>query len=162
MRWPWGRNQNNASSSPCTLSRFSAKTDLTGSVRNVRSGNVGSVRNVRSVRRNEESMNRGPLTQEEMNEIRDRERRATPGPWFPVSMTPKDGIELHLAFSMNRDKSKWTYLQLNEHDIEFLRSCREDVARLLATIDAITAEKQVWRNSTNQVIDALKDTFLEM
>lgn len=107
-------------------------------------------------------MNRSPLTEEELEEIREREQRATPGPWFPVSVTPEDGVELHLAFSVNGDKSRWTYLQLNQHDIQFLRCCYEDVNRLLATIDALIVERDSWRHSTTQVLGAIKETFLKM
>lgn len=107
-------------------------------------------------------MDRGPLTEDELAAIRNRERRASPGMWFPVREGSVDGLELHLAWSMNSDRSKWTYQQLAEHDIEFLRHCRDDVTRLLTTIDALMAQRDSWRNSTNQVLNAFKDTFLNM
>ncbi|MCF8565882.1 hypothetical protein LLE49_14245 [Alicyclobacillus tolerans] len=112
-------------------------------------------------------MDRGPLSQTELDRIRRREEKATPGPWLPVGFR-SDDCKVYMALNRNTELGRkesttsWVYTGLTEHDVNFLLHCREDVARLIATIDSLTVERDTWRGSTHFVLDSLKESFLEM
>lgn len=79
-------------------------------------------------------MERRPLTDEELAEIREREQRASRGPWREHlgEIVGPDGIVIGIEYDPFDDEDR---LDISGEDREFIIHARTDVPALLATVD---------------------------
>ena len=99
------------------------------------------------------------LTQDDLNMIKERAKKATPGPWYLAYTT--DGA---LLVKKNGDIIAGTCTEVT--DAEFIKTARKYIPQLVAEIDRLresikTAERELWWGSPESACIRVSDLLKE-
>ena len=82
-----------------------------------------------------------PMTQERLDEIQEREAKATEGPWGvdgPAQCGPGDSLAVYHV----EDGGTVAYVQPSWDDAEFIAHAREDIPALLAEVERLSRRNE--------------------
>jgi hypothetical protein len=89
------------------------------------------------------------LTQDDLNMIKERAKKATPGPWYADDERWPGNENLQYWFDTHYDG---VGAAATKADAEFIAHAREDIPRLVAEVERLreaikTAERELWWGS---------------
>lgn len=103
------------------------------------------------------------LTQDDLNMIKERAKKATPGPWYADDEKWPGNANLQYWFDTHYDG---VGAAATKADAEFIANAREDIPKLVAEIERLreaikTAKRELWWGSPESACGRVSDLLEE-